>query len=140
MSERIILLVEDNAGDVVLFSEAMKSAAVEARLYVVTDGQQATNFLRKTGDFALMPTPDVLVLDLNLPLKSGREVLADLQAEPAIDNIPVAVLSTSMFDQDVCKVYTRALCHYFIKTADFQELKAIVRSIAEIATPPGARP
>src|SRR5512146_599102 len=90
-----ILLVEDNPGDVRLAQEALKESKVRNRLFVVDDGVEAMAFLRKQGEYADAPRPDLVLLDLNLPRKSGREVLADMKKDPELRRIPVVVLTTS---------------------------------------------
>ena len=90
-------------------------------------------FLRREAPFAEAPRPSVIVLDLNLPLKSGQEVLAELRAEPALNGTPVAILTTSQLDEHACGSYTSGRCRYFVKTGDFHELVSIVRTIIEFA-------
>src|ERR1017187_8753300 len=107
-----ILLVEDNEGDVFLTTEAFKSAKVANNLNVARDGVEAMEFLHRSGPFASAPRPDLVLLDLNLPRKDGRQVLADMKKDPALRSIPVVILTSSQAEQDVVKVYEigRASC------------------------------
>jgi CheY-like chemotaxis protein len=130
MSSMEILLVEDNLADVVFFREAVHAARVEATLQVVSNGEDAIRFLRRQGPYAQAPRPDVIVLDLNLPMKNGREVLLEMEADPTLREIPVAVLSTSISETHVVSTYTPGLCTYFVKTDEFNRLQDIVRQIA----------
>jgi CheY-like chemotaxis protein len=100
-----ILLVEDNPGDVRLTMEALKEAKVVNRLNVVADGVEALEYLKRQGRFAQAPRPDLVLLDLNLPRKDGREVLAEIKNDPALRSIPVVVLTTSRADEDVLRAY-----------------------------------
>ena len=100
-----ILLVEDNPGDVRLTQEAFKEGKVRNNLRVVNDGIEALAFLRQEGQYANAPRPDVILLDLNLPKKDGREVLAEIKQDPNLRRIPVVVLTTSEAEQDILKTY-----------------------------------
>src|SRR5262245_24253842 len=100
-----ILLVEDNQVDIRLTKEAMAEANIKAKLDVVMDGEEATDFLYKRGRHAQATTPDLIVLDLNLPKKGGREVLSDIKSDPILRRIPVVVLSTSAANDDVVASY-----------------------------------
>ena len=95
MSQLLMLLVEDNAGDVVLFREALRASGLAARAEVVDNGEEAMQYLLRQGQFAQAPRPDVLVLDLNLPIKNGHEVLVEMASDPDLNTIPVAILTTS---------------------------------------------
>lgn len=128
-----ILLVEDNPGDVLLAQEAMAEASHGHQILVARNGQEAMLALRQQGDYAQTPRPNLVILDLNLPLKSGREVLIEMKTDPALSEIPVAVLTTSRFDQDVCLEYTAGRCIYFHKPQRFQDLVAVMRSILGFA-------
>ncbi len=124
-----ILLVEDNEPDVVLTQEAFKEAKISNSLYVVADGVEALEFLRKQGKFIGVPRPDMILLDLNLPRKDGRSVLEEIKADPLLASIPVVILTTSSDERDVVRAYT---CHancYIIKPVDFQQFMNIVKSI-----------
>lgn len=131
----VLLVVEDNPGDVLLLTEALEQTGIGAQVHVVGDGEEATDFLVRRGRHAQAPRPDLVVLDLNLPIKSGREVLAEISADPALNGIPVAVLTTSKHESDVCDGYTAGRCRYFVKTGDFDKLVGIVRHMQRFALP-----
>ncbi len=126
-----ILLVEDNPGDVRLTIEALKEAKVYNRLSVAGDGVEAMAFLRREGKYADSPRPDVILLDLNLPRKDGREVLAEVKTDPQFKNIPVVVLTTSRAEEDVLKAYELNANCYITKPVDFQQFLIVVRSIED---------
>jgi two-component system, chemotaxis family, response regulator Rcp1 len=126
-----ILLVEDNPGDVLLAKEAMSEVRGDQQMMVARNGQEAMLALRCEGGYANSPRPDLVILDLNLPLKSGREVLMEMKADPSLADIPVAVLTTSRFDQAVCLEYTAGRCTYYHKPQSFQDLVEIMRSILD---------
>jgi CheY-like chemotaxis protein len=128
MREPVILVVEDNEGDVFFFKEALDASRVRATVYSVSDGNQAMNFLNRRPPHADVPRPDVIVLDLNLPAKSGREVIREMAADPSLRSIPVAVLTTSTSEASVCKSYP-GRCLYFTKTDNFGRLQDIIRQI-----------
>jgi len=132
-SSLTVLLVEDEPGDIVLFREAVEQAGMQASLHVVGDGLEALQFLRREGRHADAPRPDVIVLDLNLPLKSGREVLEELKADPSLCAAPVVVLTTSRSESHIVEGYPGGRCLYFSKTADFHELVEIVKQIGAFA-------
>jgi CheY-like chemotaxis protein len=134
-----MLLVEDNAADVVFFKEALGATGIPARVEVVDNGEEAIRFLRHWEGRASAPRPDVIVLDLNTPIKSGREVIEDLADDPSLKLIPVAVLSTSIFETHLCDLYPPGQCRYFVKTDDFALLQDIVREIAAHARTTGGR-
>jgi CheY-like chemotaxis protein len=126
----VMLLVEDNPADVVFFQEAMQSAKTLAAVHVVSDGNEALQFLHRQGPFADAPRPDVIVLDLNLPLMNGQEVLVEVASDPQLNTIPVAILTTSVSETCVCDMYPKGRCLYFTKTEEFKRLQDIVRQIA----------
>ena len=128
--ELVVLLVEDNPADVVFFEEAIQAAQVPAKLHIVGDGADAMRFLRRQGSHGDAPRPDVIVLDLNLPIKNGQAVLKEMAADPELRTIPVAVLTTSTSERWVCNVYPPGRCEYFVKTEDFKKLQTIVGQIA----------
>jgi len=128
-----ILLVEDNPGDVALFEEAVEVCRLPVRVHTVDHGLEALQFLRRQGPFADAPRPDMVVLDLNLPVMNGREVLAEMMADPQLQRMPVAVLSTSAIDQDACALCPPGRSLYFSKTDDFLRLQDIVRQIVDHA-------
>ena len=100
-----ILLIEDSPGDVRLTQECFKESKISNKLSVVMDGQKAIDFLQQKGKFANAPRPDLILLDLNLPRKDGREVLAEIKADPDLRKIPVVVLTISKAEQDILKMY-----------------------------------
>lgn len=123
-----ILLVEDNPGDVRLTREALKDGKVLNRLNVVTDGVEAMEYLRRQGQYAAAPRPDVILLDLNLPRKDGREVLAELKTDPDLKRIPVVVLTTSDAEKDVLKAYDLHANCYITKPMDLMQFTTVVRA------------
>jgi two-component system, chemotaxis family, response regulator Rcp1 len=124
-----ILLVEDSPGDIRLTREVLRDAKIANELHVVGDGDQAMAFLRREGDYAEMPRPDLILLDLNLPRKDGREVLAELKDEPDLHLIPVIVLTTSAAGEDVLRSYDLKAACYITKPIDLDEFIGVVRSI-----------
>ena len=124
-----VLLVEDDAGDVLMTREALEEHHVPNRLYVVPDGVSALQFLRKEGQHAQAPTPDLVLLDLNLPRMSGREVLAEVKSDPRLARIPVVVLTTSDADDDVVASYALHANAYVTKPVDFDRFVDVVRKI-----------
>lgn len=126
-----ILLVEDNPGDVRLTEEALKEGKVVNRLNVVPDGVEALAYLRKEGEYASAETPDLILLDLNLPKKDGREVLAEVKEDPELRMIPVVVLTTSRDEQDILKSYDLHANCYITKPVDFEQFISVVRAIED---------
>lgn len=126
-----ILLVEDNPGDVDLTIEALKEGKVANRLRVADDGVEAMAFLRREGKYADAFRPDLILLDLNLPRKDGREVLAEIKADPALKQIPVVVLTTSEAEQDIVKSYQLHANCYITKPVDLEQFIRVVRAIDE---------
>lgn len=124
-----ILMVEDNPGDVKLVRETLRESRVRNELHGVGDGEAALEFLRRRGAYAGVPRPDVILLDLNLPRKDGREVLAEIKADPDLRSIPVVVLTSSSADEDIVKSYDLHANCYITKPVDFARLTEIVRSI-----------
>jgi len=124
-----ILLVEDDPGDVVLTMEALKAAKVLNRLSVAEDGVEAMAFLHRQGKYANVPCPDLILLDLNLPKKDGRAVLADIKTDADLQRIPVVILTTSQDERDVLQAYnTHANC-YITKPVDLKQFLAVVEAI-----------
>ena len=124
-----ILLVEDNPGDMRLTKEALKEGKVYNNLHWAKDGVEALEFLRRQGKHANAPRPDIILLDLNLPRKDGREVLSDIKSDPDLSNIPVVVLTTSKAEEDVLRSYElRANC-YVTKPVDLEQFMVVVRAI-----------
>jgi two-component system, chemotaxis family, response regulator Rcp1 len=124
-----ILLVEDNPGDARLTREALKEGKIQNNLHHARDGVEAMEFLRREGAFAGAPAPDIILLDLNLPRKDGREVLAELKQDPQLRSIPVVVLTTSEAEQDILKTYELHANCYISKPVDLEKFIAIVRAI-----------
>ncbi len=126
-----ILLVEDNPGDVRLTREALKDAKMSNTLHVVEDGVAALDFLYRRVPYEAVPRPDLILLDLNLPRKNGREVLAEIKADGAIKAIPVVVLTTSQAEEDILRAYHLHANCYITKPVDFIQFTTIVRSIED---------
>ena len=126
-----ILLVEDNPGDVRLTIEALKEAKVINKLTVVKDGMEALSLLRQQGQHAHAARPDLILLDLNLPRKDGREVLAEIKADDNLKRIPVVILTTSQDEQDVLKSYNLYANCYITKPVDLEQFITVVKSIED---------
>jgi CheY-like chemotaxis protein len=124
-----VLLVEDDPGDVLMTREAFADNKVKNNLHVVNNGVDALAFLRREGDYADAPTPDLVLLDLNLPRMDGREVLAAVKADPELRSIPVVVLTTSEAEEDVLRSYALHANAYVTKPVDFERFIEIVRRI-----------
>lgn len=124
-----ILLVEDNPADADLTRETLESSKILSELDVVCDGIEAMAYLRREGNYAKAPRPDIILLDLNLPRKDGREVLADLKADPALRRIPVIVLTSSETEEDVLRSYDLQASAYVTKPVDLAGFGKIVRAI-----------
>ena len=126
-----VLLVEDDPGDVVLIQEAFADNKVGNRLSVVGDGVEAMAFLRREGRYAVAPRPDLVLLDLNLPRKNGREVLAEIKGDPELSIIPVIVLTTSEAEEDIVRSYSLHANAYITKPVDFERFAGVVHQIDE---------
>ena len=126
-----VLLVEDDPGDVLMTREAFTENKVANRLAVVSDGVSALEFLRKEGEYADAPTPDLVLLDLNLPRMDGREVLAAMKSDDELRRIPVVVLTTSEAEEDVLRSYSLHANAYVTKPVDFERFIDVVRQIDE---------
>jgi two-component system response regulator len=124
-----VLLVEDDPGDVLIAQEALRAGKVSTRMDVVNDGVEAMEYLRRTGSYAHVPLPDLILLDLNLPRKSGHEVLAEVKADPQLRRIPIVVLSTSVAAADITKSYDLHANVYVAKPVDFGAFIRVVRQI-----------
>ncbi|MBI2954677.1 MAG: response regulator [Chloroflexi bacterium] len=124
-----ILLVEDSPSDVRLTVEALKEGKVWNHLHVAEDGVQALSFLRQEGEYANVPRPDLILLDLNLPLKDGREVLAEIKADEAMRRIPVVILTTSKAEEDIVRSYDLHANCYITKPVDLEQFIGVVRAI-----------
>ena len=126
-----ILYVEDNPGDVLLARKSLQVANVANRLNVVTNGDAAIGFLRKEGEYKDVRRPDLILLDLNLPRKSGREVLSEIKEDPLLRTIPIVVLTTSEAEADVLASYALGANCYVVKPPGLDEFISLVRSIQE---------
>jgi CheY-like chemotaxis protein len=126
-----VLLVEDNPGDVRLTKEALKEGKLLNQLTVVGDGVEALSFLRKEGKYANALQPELILLDLNLPKKDGREVLAEIKADPGLRRIPVVVLTTSSAEEDILKIYDLHANCYITKPVDLEQFMGVVKSIED---------
>ncbi len=126
-----ILLVEDNPGDVRLTQEAVREAKIRNTLNVVNDGEQAIAYVRRQGAYADRPRPDLILLDLNLPRKDGREVLQDLKSDPDLHRIPVVVLTSSAAEQDILRTYDLYANAYVTKPVDLEQFMRVVSSIQD---------
>lgn len=126
-----VLLVEDNPGDVRLTKEALKEGKLLNQLTVVGDGVEALLFLRKEGKYADAIQPELILLDLNLPKKDGREVLAEIKADPKLRRIPVVVLTTSSAEEDIVKIYDLHANCYITKPVDLEQFMGVVKSIED---------
>jgi CheY-like chemotaxis protein len=126
-----VLLVEDDPGDTLMIREAFADNKVRNRLSCVTDGVEALAFLRREGEYAEAPRPDLILLDLNLPRKDGRQVLQEVKADPELRTIPVVVLTTSEAEEDILRSYSLHANAYVTKPVDFERFIAVVRQIDE---------
>jgi chemotaxis family two-component system response regulator Rcp1 len=126
-----ILLVEDSPSDTDLTMEALGAGKVSNRLSIVEDGVKAMEFLRRQGRYADAPRPDLILLDLNLPRKDGREVLAEVKADASLRHIPVVVLTTSQAEQDVLRAYSLHANCYVTKPVDFRQFIEVIRGIED---------
>jgi CheY-like chemotaxis protein len=124
-----VLLVEDDPGDVLMTREAFEHHRIRNNLHVVSDGEQAMLFLRKSGDYADAPTPGLILLDLNLPRRNGLEVLAELKADSNLLSIPVVILTTSQAQEDILRSYSLHANAYISKPVDFDKFTGVIRQI-----------
>ena len=124
-----ILLVEDNPGDERLTREALKEGKVYSNLHWVKDGVEAMSFLRREGKYRDVPRPDIILLDLNLPKKDGREVLQEIKSDEQLKRIPVVVLTTSKAEEDVLRTYNLHANCYVTKPVDLEKFIVVVKSI-----------
>ena len=126
-----ILLVEDNPGDVRLTQEAIREAKIRNQLNVVNDGEQAIAYVRRQDVYSDRPRPDLILLDLNLPRKDGREVLQELKSDPDLHRIPVVVLTSSAAEQDILSTYDLYANAYVTKPVDLEQFLHVVASIQD---------
>jgi two-component system response regulator len=124
-----ILLVEDNPGDARLTAIALERSKIIVNLNVVTDGGKAMAYLNREGEYAKVPWPDLILLDLNLPIMDGREVLADIKSNPKLKHIPVVVLTTSDAEEDIVKTYALHANCFITKPVDLNQFIKVVSSI-----------
>jgi CheY-like chemotaxis protein len=126
-----VLLVEDDPGDIFLIKKAFARNDIKARLHITRNGVEATDFLYRGGKYANAPRPDIVILDLNLPKKDGRELLAEIKADPELGMIPVIIFTTSKSDKDILTSYSLHANSYVIKVADWEDFSKIVDKIKE---------
>jgi CheY-like chemotaxis protein len=126
-----VLLVEDDPGDVLMTREAFEERGLSKRLAVVPDGAEALAYLRREGQYVDAVRPDLILLDLNLPKRDGREVLAEIKNDPDLHQIPVVVLTTSQADEDILRSYQLHANAYVTKPVDYDKFIAVVRQIDE---------
>lgn len=126
-----VLLVEDNPGDVRLTREALRDNKVHIHLSLVEDGVEAVTFLRREGKYANAPRPDLILLDLNLPRKDGREVLKEIKGDGDLKQIPVVILTTSTAEQDILRTYDFHANCYITKPVDFEQFLRVVKAIED---------
>jgi chemotaxis family two-component system response regulator Rcp1 len=124
-----ILLVEDSPGDVRLTREALRDAKVQNTLHVASDGIEAISYLWRQGIHADAPRPDLILLDLNLPRKSGREVLEEIKLDPSLKSIPVVILTTSSAEEDILRSYQLHANCYITKPVDLDQFMKVVKTI-----------
>ncbi|MBN3949494.1 MAG: response regulator [Nostoc sp. NMS7] len=128
---KTIFLIEDNKADIRLIQEALKNSSVPHKVVISRDGINAMAYLRQEGEYANAPRPDLILLDLNLPKKDGREVLAEIKTDPALKRIPVVVLTTSKNEDDIIDCYNLHVNCYITKSRNLNQLFQIVKSIEE---------
>ena len=126
-----ILLVEDNPGDARLAVEALKESKLKNNMFVVNDGEEAMDFLRKNGKYEKVPRPDLILLDLNLPKKDGREVLEEIKTDPDLKRIPVVILTISKAEEDILTSYNLHANCFITKPIDLHQFMKVVKSIED---------
>jgi len=124
-----VLLVEDDPGDILMTREAFQHHKIQNKLHVVTDGEQALQFLHRTGEYTSAPRPGLILLDLNLPRRSGHEVLAELKEDPQLRVLPVVILTTSQAEEDILRSYSLHANAYVSKPVDFERFMDVIRQI-----------
>ena len=127
----VILLVEDNPGDARLTREGLSNSKVRNQLHVARDGDEALAFLRQEGAFADAPTPDLVLLDLNLPRRDGREVLQEIKQDEALKHIPVVILTSSQAEEDILRTYRLHANCFITKPVDLEQLTKVVQGIEQ---------
>jgi chemotaxis family two-component system response regulator Rcp1 len=128
-THKIIFLVEDNKADIRLIQEALKTSLLPHQVITVRDGVEAMNYLHQEGEYANAPRPDLILLDLNLPKKDGREVLAEIKSDPQLKRIPVVILTTSKNQDDIFHSYDLHANCYITKSRNLSQLFQIIQSI-----------
>lgn len=131
LKEFEILLVEDNPGDIRLTIEAFKGSSIKSNLNYVMDGEDAIKYLNKQGSYEEAVRPDIILLDLNLPKKDGREVLTVVKKDPNLKSIPIIILTTSNAHSDIVKTYDLQANCYITKPVDFDQFTVIIKSIED---------
>lgn len=126
-----ILLVEDNLGDARLVEEAVRESRGAHQVYLVQDGSAALVFLRRETPYTTVPQPDLILLDLNLPKKGGRDVLADVKADPVLRHIPIIILTSTQTDAEVRRSYEHGAAAYCVKPQDLDDYLSLVQTIIE---------
>ncbi|MEN4016875.1 MAG: response regulator [Methanobacterium sp.] len=126
-----ILLVEDNSADARLIGEVFKDTNVENKIHIVKDGIEAMDFLNKKNSYSNVPKPDIILLDLNLPRKDGREVLKEVKSDEGLKSIPVIILTTSCAEEDLIRTYRNYANCYITKPVDFNELLNVITAIED---------
>lgn len=126
-----ILLVEDNENDVVLTQEGFRQAKLVVHLHHVKDGEECMAFLRKEGEYTNVPTPDLILLDLNMPRMDGREVLAAIGEDEKLRHLPVVILTTSAEEREILNMYRLRCSSYIVKPVDFEQFLRVVRLISD---------
>ncbi|MGB3585810.1 MAG: response regulator [Tunicatimonas sp.] len=126
-----VLLVEDSEADAALVEESLEDSKLKVKLHIVQDGVEAVNYLNKQGEFQDVGTPDIIILDLNLPRKDGREVLEEIKGDEYLKRIPVVVLTTSSAEEDIYRSYKLHANCYITKPLDFDQFSKIVASIED---------
>lgn len=129
-----VLLVEDDPGDALLIQEVFEHGGLERHLTIVGDGVEAMDYLHRRGEFADATRPDLVLLDLNLPRRGGREVLAEIKSDPGLSHIPVVVLTTSSAEEDVLRAYAHHANAYVTKPLDWEKFTAAVRGVERFFT------
>ncbi len=126
-----ILLVEDNEGDVFLTKKAFSQAKIANKIQVADDGGMAMDILHKRGEYTTANSPDIVLLDINLPKKDGKQVLAEIKADPDLRRIPVVILTSSPADEDVLKTYDLQANSYIVKPVNLEKFQKVVNAIEE---------
>jgi CheY-like chemotaxis protein len=126
-----ILVVEDNPGDARLIREILNENRLYSSLYIVNDGVEAMSYLRNEGKYSIAPRPDLIILDLNLPRKDGREVLAEIKADEELRHIPIVIMTISQAEEDILRTYKLNANCYITKPIDLNEFIKVIKSIEE---------